>query len=46
MKLFSEFSQLSGETLNPYDPETETDNYNSFDDRLGFGFIPIGFIKG
>ena len=43
MKLFSEFSQLSGETLNPYDPETETDNYNSFDDRLGFGFIPIGF---
>ena len=44
MKLFSEFSQLSGETLNPYNPETESDNYNSFDDRLGFGFIPIGFI--
>ncbi len=44
MKLFSEFSQLSGETLNPYDFLTQQDDYNSFDNRLGFGYIPIGFI--
>ena len=44
IKLFSEFSQLSGETLNPYDSINQQDSYNNFDNRLGFGYIPIGFI--
>lgn len=42
IKLFSEFSQLSGETINPYDEGT--DDNNNFNNRLGFGYIPIGFI--
>ncbi len=44
IKLFSEFSQLSGATLNPYDSTIQEDSYNNFDNRLGFGYIPIGFI--
>ncbi len=44
IKLYSEFSQLSGKTLNPYDSEDESQQvlHNNYDDKLGYGFIPFG----
>jgi len=39
MFVYSEFSQLIGETTNPYS------NNPGFDTKLGYGFIPIG-VKG
>ena len=45
IKLFSEFSQLSGETINPYvEGAVDNNNFDNFNNRLGFGYIPIGFI--
>lgn len=40
--IFSEFSQLLGDTDNPYSESDELEKYNSFDTKLGYGFIPIG----
>ena len=42
IKLYSEFSQLSGKTKNPYNIESQENLYNNFDDKLGYGFIPFG----
>ena len=42
IKIYSEFSQLSGNTLNPYDVTTQEELYNNYNDKLGYGFIPIG----
>ena len=38
------YNEVFGETLNPYDSINQQDSYNNFDNRLGFGYIPIGFI--
>ena len=42
IKIYSEFSQLSGNTLNPYDEGTQASLYANYDDKLGYGFIPFG----
>ena len=42
IKLYSELSQLSGKTKNPYNIESQENLYNNFDDKLGYGFIPFG----
>jgi len=42
IKLYSEFSQLSGNTFNPYNVDTQETLYNNYDDKLGYGFIPFG----
>ena len=39
LNIYSEFSKLYGNTVNPYS------NTNDFDTKLGYGFIPIG-LKG
>ena len=39
--IYSEFTQLFGKTTNPYD--STHDEYEKYDNKLGSGFIPIGF---
>ena len=39
--IYSEFSQLYGKAKNPYDATHA--NYDTYDNKLGSGFIPFGF---